>query len=81
MKNFFSDIVALACLIFAPITLILNIINAAVMISGLLVNAGVGLLVLFRVNRNLKENIKITAMLYIIGVISGIVLQLIGFTI
>ena len=58
-----------------------NIISSAVMISGLLVNAGVGLLVLFRVNRNLKENIKITAMLYTIGVISGIVLQLIGFTI
>ena len=58
-----------------------NIISAAVMISELLVNAGVGLLVLFRVNRNLKENIKITAMLYIIGVISGILLQLSGFTI
>lgn len=58
-----------------------NIITASIMISGLLVNAGVGLLVLFRVNRNLKENIKITSILYAIGVISGIVLELIGFTI
>ena len=58
-----------------------NIISSAIMISGLLVNAGVGLLVLFRVNRNLKENIKITALLYAIGVISGIILELIGFTI
>ncbi len=58
-----------------------NVITASIMISGLLVNAGVGLLVLFRVNRNLKENIKITTLLYSIGVISGIILQLVGFTI
>lgn len=58
-----------------------DLINASIMIAGLLVNAGVGLLVLFRVNRNLKENIKIATLLYGIGVISGIVLELIGFTI
>lgn len=58
-----------------------NVISSAIMIAGLLVNAGVGLLVLFRVNRNLKENIKITAILYGIGVISGILLELIGFAI
>ena len=58
-----------------------KVISSAIMISGLLVNAGVGILVLFRVNRNLKENIKITAILNGIGVISGILLELIGFTI
>lgn len=58
-----------------------NIISPAIMISGLLVNAGVGLLVLFRVNRNLKENVKITAILYGIGVVSGIILEFIGLTI
>ena len=58
-----------------------NVITASIMIAGLLVNAGVGLLVLFRVNRNLKENIKITAMVYTIGVISGIILELVGFKI
>ena len=58
-----------------------NVISASIMIAGLLVNAGVGLLVLFRVNRNLKENIKITGILYGIGVISGIILELIGFKI
>ena len=57
-----------------------NVISAAIMISGLLVNAGVGLLVLFRVNRNLKENMKITAILYGIGVVSGIILECIGLT-
>ena len=58
-----------------------NVISSAIMISGLLVNAGIGLLVLFRVNRNLKENIIITSILYGIGVVSGIILELIGFTI
>ena len=44
------------------------------MISGLLVNAGLGLLVLFRVNNNIKENILITTLLYVIGVLSGFIL-------
>ena len=48
------------------------------MISGLLVSAGVGLLVLFRTNKGLKENLKITALLYGIGVASGIIIELIG---
>lgn len=55
-----------------------NVINAATMISGLLVGAGVGLLVLFRTNKGLKENLKITGLLYAIGVISGIIIELIG---
>ena len=52
-----------------------NVLSLAVMIGGLLVNAGVGLLVLFKVNHNQKENIKIVLGLYIIGVISAILLQ------
>ncbi len=53
-----------------------NMITAATMISGLLVGAGVGLAVLFKTNKGIKENIKITLLLYGIGVISGIVLQI-----
>ena len=52
-----------------------NVLSLAVMIGGLLVNAGVGLLVLFKVNHNQKENIKIVLGLYTIGVISAILLQ------
>ena len=52
-----------------------NVLSLPLMIGGLLVNAGVGLLVLFRVNHNQKENIKIVLGLYIIGVISTIGLQ------
>ena len=55
-----------------------NVISAATMISGLLVGAGVGLAVLFKINKGIKENIKITALLYSIGVISGIIIELIG---
>lgn len=46
------------------------------MLAGLLVNAGVGLLVLFRVNHDKKDNLKIVGLLYLIGVASGIVLEL-----
>lgn len=47
------------------------------MMAGLLVNAGVGVLVLFRVNRsNMKENLKIVGLLYAIGVVAGILLDL-----
>lgn len=47
------------------------------MMAGLLVNAGVGVLVLFRVNRsNMKENFKIVGLLYVIGIVAGILLDL-----
>ena len=52
-----------------------NVITIATMIAGLLVNSGVGILVLFKVNKKLKENITIIGLLYIIGVLSGILMQ------
>ena len=58
-----------------------NIISVGTMIAGLLVGAGVGLAVLFRTNKGIKENIKITVLLYGIGVVSGIILELIGLNI
>ena len=58
-----------------------NIISVGTMIAGLLVGAGVGLAVLFRTNKGIKENIRITVLLYSIGVISGIILELIGLNI
>lgn len=55
-----------------------NMISVATMISGLLVGAGVGLAVLFKANKGIKDNIKIVGLLYFIGVISGIIIELIG---
>ena len=52
-----------------------GVLSLAVMIGGLLVNAGVGLLVLFKVNQHPKQNIKIVLTLYAIGTISAMVLQ------
>lgn len=55
-----------------------KIISGASLIAGLLTGAGVGLIILFRTNKKIKENIAIVGLLYVIGVLSGIVLQLIG---
>lgn len=52
-----------------------GVISLGAMMSGLLVGAGVGLLVLFRVNPDKKENLKIMGILYVIGVLTGIVIN------
>lgn len=55
-----------------------HLISAGAMISGLLVGAGVGLLVLFKENDNIKENLKIVSILYFVGVIFGILFETFG---
>lgn len=54
-----------------------GVIGYGAMMSGLLVGSGVGILVLFKVNEKMKENLKILALLYAIGVGSGILLGLV----
>ena len=49
------------------------------MMSGLLVGAGMGTLVLFRTNKNLKENLLILVSLWAIGALSGVLLDTVGF--
>lgn len=58
-----------------------EIISFGSLIAGLLVNAGAGLLMLFRINKNVKENILIVELLYILGAITGIIMNMIGETI
>ena len=58
-----------------------EIISFGSIIAGLLVNAGAGLLMLFRINRNIKENIAIVLLLYVLGAVTGIIINLIGVTI
>ena len=55
-----------------------NVITFGSMISGLLTGSGVALLVLFKVNKNLKENIKILLLLYLIGALSGLIISFIA---
>lgn len=54
-----------------------GIIGIGSAMAGLLTGSGVGLLVLFRVNHHKKENMGILAALYGIGVLSGIVIELV----
>ena len=49
------------------------------MISGLLVSSGVGILVLFRQNKSVKENIMIVLLLVIISSIWGIIFNFVNF--
>lgn len=53
-------------------------LGAGAMIGGLLVSAGVGLLVLFRTNRPLKDNLAILVLLLLVGIAVGGVLTLLG---
>ena len=46
-------------------------------VAGLSTGAGLGLVVLFRTTKNLKQNISITALLYAIGAISGLIINLV----
>ena len=55
-----------------------GLISAGALLAGLLVGAGLGILILFKTNKNLKQNIKIIALLYAIGTICGIVFELLG---
>lgn len=53
-------------------------ISFGTLISGVLTNSGVAIMLLFKNNKNLKENFIILGIIYGIGVISGIILNLIN---
>lgn len=55
-----------------------QLISTGAMMAGLLVGAGVGVLVLFRTNRPMKQNMKIAGLLYTIGVVAGLLIDLVG---
>jgi len=57
-----------------------GIIGAGPMMSGLLVSAGMGLLVLFEENRHLKENLMITGILLGSGIAWGCLIEFLGIT-
>ncbi len=55
-----------------------NAISLSSLIAGLLTGSGTALIVLFKENKNIKENIFIICLLYTLGVISGLILELLN---
>lgn len=53
-----------------------KLITLGTMLAGLLTGSGLGILLLFKTNKNIKENISILSIIYIIGVIIGIIVDL-----
>lgn len=56
---------------------VIDAINLGSVLSGLIVNAGIALAVLFKLNKNLKENLVITGSLFLISVLTGIIVTLV----
>lgn len=54
-----------------------NTITFGSCMAGLLTGSGIGILLLFKINKNIKENMNILFTIYGIGVISGIIIDLI----
>jgi len=54
-----------------------NAISFSSLISGLLTGSGTAILVLFKDNKNIKENIFIIVLLYFLGSISGLLIEII----
>lgn len=50
--------------------------SVGAMLSGLLVGSGVGLLVLFRMNRDIKDNVITLIILYVSGVLLGLIAEI-----
>ena len=55
-----------------------GVLGAGSMIAGLLASGGVGLLVLFRTNSNVRQNVAITAFVYAVGVVVGLLVSASG---
>lgn len=54
-----------------------NAISLGATMAGLLTGSGVAILMLFKSNKNLKENFTILGLVYIIGVITGIFIEVV----
>ena len=53
-----------------------GVLSFGTLIAGVLTGSGVAILVLFKTNKNMKENIFILSLLYLIGVVSGIIINI-----
>lgn len=53
-----------------------GLVSIGVTLSGLLTGSGIGILLLFKNNKNLKENLTITSIIYLVGVLVGFLVDL-----
>ena len=53
-----------------------GVLSSGALLSGLMVNAGVGLAILFRNNRPLRDSLRVVAILFGISVVCGILIDL-----
>ena len=54
-----------------------NLITIGTLLAGLLTGSGLGILLLFRTNKDIKENITILSIIYFVGVINGLIVDII----
>ena len=54
-----------------------KLITIGTLMSGLLTGSGLGILLLFKTNKNIKENITILSIIYFVGVLIGFLIDLI----
>ena len=54
-----------------------QMITVGTMLAGLLTGSGLGILLLFRTNKNMKENITVLSIIYFVGVIIGLLVDLV----
>ena len=57
-----------------------GVLSAGGMMAGLLAGTGVGVLVLLRVNDDRRENLRLIGLLYITGVLAGMLIEVLGIT-
>ena len=55
-----------------------GVLAGGAMMSGLLVNAGVGLIVLLRTNNDSRENLRICGLMLCTGIVFGLAVELLG---
>ena len=53
-----------------------NLISIGTMLAGLLTGSGLGILLLFKTNKNIKENLTILSIIYFVGVFIGIIVDM-----
>lgn len=55
-----------------------GVLGAGPMVAGLFASGGVGLLVLFRTNDDVRQNAVVTALVYAVGVVAGLIVSASG---